>query len=421
MRQRDPEHDPATIEAINQLNDGRGFGVGATEAERLFFRLNFTWRVFAYGTWATDGRSISRALFSSCMYVVNMGSACPSPDSVFIEQAQLAKEAGAIAVTNRGPPEILRQAQNDHFFSIHVSSDEYPTRMIKQYELRGIKTVAVVGESADDLFFRGVTASAVRQVNESLQLDLVVHAQFEKDDLPAVRAGVRAAIADRADVLIFSGRDDEWSALLDLTYDAREEHVFKSIWATNVPYCSRYGHGRKCGHVFGANQMHEEEHYFTDALLGVSATVSTRRRPHRHPRGHLGVVQAVQTVFEFRGFRAHRFPRNAGRGEARARVHALGATSARRSTGRCRLTSTVRTRARANDAAGVTFRHRRDRLPERASDGGYRSPVARILRLRRLFLQEARDTKLLSVRRGMLAMSRQLVVRLHVSAEHVPG
>ena len=140
----------AFVGAVNALNGGGGFSVSGGGAQH-HFRLNFTHRTFASGAWATEGRNLSRALFPSCHYVVNMGSGCPSSDTVFIEQAQIAKEAGAIAVTNRGPPEVLKTAQNDHFFSIHVSSDEYPTLAIRQYELReSTATVAVVGESAEN-------------------------------------------------------------------------------------------------------------------------------------------------------------------------------------------------------------------------------------------------------------------------------
>ena len=160
-----------------------------------------------------------------------------------------------------------------------------------------------------------------------------------------------------------------------------------------------------------------------DALLGVSATVSTYVADRTDIRAGISAwVQAVQTVFEFRGVpEPTAFLATPAEAKLVREFMRSGATLGETFYGPVSFDEYGQNRARANDAAGVTFRHRRDRLPERASDGGYRSPVARILRLRRLFLQEARDTKLLSVRRGMLAMSRQLVVRLHVSAEHVPG
>ena len=300
----------AMVAAVNELHDGRGFAVGAFGAEPLYFRLNFTARVFDHGNWSTEGVNLSRALFPSCHYVVNMGSGCPSSDTVFIEQAQIAKEAGAIAVTNRGPPEVLKTAQNDHFFSIHVSSDEYPTLAIRQYELReSTATVAVVGESAENAFFRGVTHSAAKKVNHSLQLTLAVHAQFVPEDVGAARAGAQAAIAARADVLIFSGSRNEWKAVLDVTHAARAEHVFKSIWATNVPWgggtCNELelanGTSQACGHVVGATQLYEEESQFTDALLGQSGDGLNYVADRTDIRAGISAwVQAVQTVFEFR-------------------------------------------------------------------------------------------------------------------------
>ena len=122
----------AMTAAISALNGGRGFAVGEEGSPaRTWWRVNFTAHTFAHGYWSTEGRNLSRALFPQCHFVINMGSGCPGPDAVFIEQAAIARDAGVIAMTNRGPPEVLETAQNDHFFSIHLNSEEYPTNALK--------------------------------------------------------------------------------------------------------------------------------------------------------------------------------------------------------------------------------------------------------------------------------------------------
>ncbi len=300
----------AFVGAVNALNGGGGFSVSGGGAQH-HFRLNFTHRTFASGAWATEGRNLSRALFPSCHYVVNMGSGCPSGDSFFIEQAAIAREAGTIAVTNRGPPELLELAANDHLFSIHVSSDKYPEYAVTQYRFRGVERIAIIGEEYDNFFFRGVTREAVRQVNSSALLTLATYATFQSETdasaMRAVRKGVRAAIEARAEVLMFSGRAPVWSELLNITYALRHEHTFQSIWSVVVPWAESTcaGQGVHCAWAIGATQMIDAnyEQDFFDELLGISASDAGLKYVASRTDIRSGIsawLQAIKTVYEFR-------------------------------------------------------------------------------------------------------------------------
>ena len=311
----------AMTAAISALNGGRGFAVGEDGSPaRTWWRVNFTAHTFAHGYWSTEGRNLSRALFPQCHFVINMGSGCPGPDAVFIEQAAIARDAGVIAMTNRGPPEVLETAQNDHFFSIHLNSEEYPTNALKQFEFRAednVKTtVAVVGERDANFFFKGLTEAAARFVNESKSLDLVLFRNYRTADneIERVEDGVLAAIAKKADVLVYTGRTPGWARLLNVTHDRRVEHVFRSIWAPQASKqdCATGGlvgvQGDACRWAVGGDQILDEEtrsneYDFYDALLGVSAKNLSLMYAADRTDLRAGVsawVQAVQTTFFFR-------------------------------------------------------------------------------------------------------------------------
>ena len=293
----------AMVNALNALNDGRGFRVPNPGAVMPHLRMTYTWETYPFGEWESIGRQKSLALFENgtCDVVVGMANGCFDPD--IQAQARLARNVGKIYVTGRGPREVLRAAGNDGIlppwiFSTHIRSDTYAEDALVHLRQNGAQSVAIIHESlsyGNDSFYAGLGTESERIARASLGYDVRLQATVERPpgynassrtpfDAARLDAALEQAVASRADVLLAVMRPPEWQYTVarlrelressaDREGPASEPHSFLSIWFQGASWGTHgdcIGLGPSvCAHVIGAEQMSRLEALdaYGDALL----------------------------------------------------------------------------------------------------------------------------------------------------------
>ena len=291
------------VSAINALNSGRGFQLPHAGAVQIpHIEMTYTTDTYPFGEWESVGRQKSLALFrnGTCDVVVGMANGCP--DAEIQEQARLARDAGKIYVTGRGPREVLREAGNDGIsetwvFSTHIRSDTYAEETLSHLRQREARSIAIIHESrayGNNSFFAGLGEESER-LARALGYDVRLLATVERPpgynasspttfDAARLNAALEEAVASRTDVLLAVMRQPEWEHAVarlrelrepsaDRADAASEPHSFQSIWFQGTSwgtYGDCLGLGPLvCGHAMGAEQMSRLEALdaYGDALL----------------------------------------------------------------------------------------------------------------------------------------------------------
>ena len=103
------------IRAVNEMNNGKGFGVNAGGASPKYF-YKLLWMNATYPKGKLDiGLATARVLFPQLDFVQGMGARCAGSDPDIIQMANLAKELKRIYITGRcvcprlkrGPPKSI--------------------------------------------------------------------------------------------------------------------------------------------------------------------------------------------------------------------------------------------------------------------------------------------------------------------------
>ena len=300
------------VSAINALYGGRGFVLPhAGEVLAPHMRLRYTWRTYPFGGWESVGRNLSRSLFesSTCDVVVGMANGCRDPE--IQAQAALARAAGKMYFTGRGPQSVLRGAGNlgdslPYVFSTHIRSDEYARPALEQLRLSPYlaRSVAIVAESLDyggNQFFASLGSDTVRVANE-LGYQVRLNATVERPpgsptsgfDHARLNESLHAAVASRAHLLLLVMRQPEFMFSVDVLRqlrasgpmagdvmtdddDKKEDvgraHTWRALWWQGTSWgtngnCLNLGPS-VCAHALGAEQMSRSEALdaFGDALL----------------------------------------------------------------------------------------------------------------------------------------------------------
>ena len=270
----------AAVAAANALNDGQGFALRGTveDVSRVtrYYRFNYTVRTYPFGQWAAVGEQLSASLFSSdgCDVVVGMANGCP--DAEITAQALLANASKRIYVTGRGPEAVLRQRgdKQPYLFSSHVRSDGYATYSMDYYYDLGARSVAIVHEDADNVFYAGLGRHTL-QYAMTRGYDVRYNATIDDSaDLLELEARLTEAHDTRPDVLVLVMREVEFQHALKLLKTMRGSHVYKALWWQGVPWGNGtcLGLAGECEHAVGASQMGTEQALrgYTDPVLGIT-------------------------------------------------------------------------------------------------------------------------------------------------------
>ena len=145
------------VDAINDLNDQRGFPVLLGRSEPVYFKLNYTVRTYPFGAWDSEGEALSYDMFSGeyCDLVVGMTHGCA--DAEIIAQAAIANAAKKIVFTARGPRAVMTMEGNQpYFFSTHLRSDNYAKLGLQELSSLGAKTASLIYEDYGNFFYTGL-------------------------------------------------------------------------------------------------------------------------------------------------------------------------------------------------------------------------------------------------------------------------
>eukprot|EP00967_Tisochrysis_lutea_P009309 scaffold11005_cov25-Tisochrysis_lutea.AAC.2 len=276
----------AMVEAINALNDGRGFAVeGGFPLSPRYVRFDYRYTIYPYGQWEAVGRNLSRNVFTnSCDVVVGMAQGCPDVEialQVWLapsvaprmasactaiaaagftglpctcrsslnypfprSQGLVANETGRIFITGRGPRRVRTMfgLNQPYFFSVHLNSDNYSEPALLQWWLAGVRSAFVIYEDYGNYFFTDLgrsTVAAARARRYSVQHRVLTRADGTAFDPRVLNESLDAAIAAKPDLLVAIMRQPEWIAANarlsarrpgTATSQHSETHAFKAIW-----------------------------------------------------------------------------------------------------------------------------------------------------------------------------------------------
>lgn len=308
------------VDAVNSLNNGRGFAVYAGQTDPLYFRLNYTLATFpedAYfesGNTTNNTRAMCQRVFENASFVVGQGRGCP--DAITMDQASMSKNLSTTYVTQRGPSELLTSnGRNDYLFSTHLNSDQYPYLGIQQCALAGAKTIAVIYEDFGNLFLTGVGKQAVNiaeDANMTVKLSAALSlADDGSQDVGALRSYLQDAVDTKADMILVSVNTILLKETLHLLQSLRDEHTFSMAWFPQVPWggATCAGITQNCSYAIGATQISLDQAYAaTDDVFGGMAYKDFVAEYNADTSTHStdvytavsAIVQSVQNVFQFR-------------------------------------------------------------------------------------------------------------------------
>lgn len=335
------------VEEINNLNDGKGFGLkGGKENKAYFYHINYTEITFPAGQWLQPGNctqekidclgsipdnfpedhgycqdselhcnrigeDLSKLYFPQFHYIVGSGSGC-GPDVTYVmTAATLANNLKRIWMTNRGPEIVItKDGAKPYVFSIHLNSDDYAKVALQQWKLDGLKNVAIFYEdnkgpdgvtSTRNDFFYGVGKGAV-EAAELYELPIVVSGTF--DDLSDIDTEVfegevdssvdaklaslvNASFDQKVEGIVLSSRRHVFEWLMDVLKSREAIHRFKGVFWVGVSWSGGTCNGVDediCRWTIGATQTHNQDEFFFDDLV---------KRPANASNGESGIESDV--------------------------------------------------------------------------------------------------------------------------------